>query len=119
MYSIQAFCALNVHALGCRSANRATLAAAAAPACRLNGPRQRTSYLSKMNRSMCLRLLSWLVVLTALAGSRVVRAEELTADQLAARVVRGNGFTWEGATTRLRMILIEQAGPRSERALEV
>jgi hypothetical protein len=68
---------------------------------------------------MCLRLLSWLVVLTALAGSRVVRAEELTADQLAARVVRGNGFTWEGATTRLRMILIEQSGPRSERALEV
>jgi len=72
-----------------------------------------------MNRSKGLRLLSWLAVLAALAGSGLAHAEELTADQLAARVVRGNGFTWEGAATRLRMVLIEQAGARSERALEV
>ena len=68
---------------------------------------------------MCARLLSWLTVLTVLAASGLARAEELTADQLAARVIRGNGFTWEGASTRLRMILIEQGGSRTERSLEV
>jgi hypothetical protein len=73
-----------------------------------------------MNRSTRLRLLSWLALFfLTLAGTPAVRAEEITADQLAARVVRGNGFTWEGASTRLRMVLIEQGGSRSERALEV
>jgi hypothetical protein len=68
---------------------------------------------------MCLRLLSWLAVLTMLAGNGVARAEELTADHIEYMVIRGNGFTWEGASTRLRMILIEQSGPRTERSLEV
>lgn len=63
-----------------------------------------------------------LVLTTALVlmlVSAAARAEDLSADQLAARVVRGSGFTWEGATTRLRMILIDKAGQKSERSLEV
>ena len=62
-------------------------------------------------------VLTTILVLTLV--SAVGRAEELTADQLAARVVRGSGFTWEGAETRLRMILIDKAGQKTERALEV
>jgi hypothetical protein len=64
-------------------------------------------------------LLSCFVALVVLALPGLALADELTADQLAARVVRGNGFTWEGATTRLRMVLIDQGGQRSERSLEV
>ncbi|HEX4339351.1 MAG TPA: outer membrane lipoprotein-sorting protein [Polyangiaceae bacterium] len=70
-----------------------------------------------MNRSKWLLSCLALVALIAVPGS--VRADELTGDELAARVVKGNGFTWEGATTRLRMVLIDQGGQRSERALEV
>jgi hypothetical protein len=70
-----------------------------------------------MNRLKWLLSFWVAVLLTALPGFAL--AEDLTADQLAARVVRGNGFTWEGATTRLRMVLIDQGGQKSERALEV
>jgi hypothetical protein len=64
-------------------------------------------------------LLGSLISITVLAAPGVASAEDVTADQLASRVVRGNGFTWEGATTRMRMVLIDQGGGRSERALEV
>lgn len=70
-----------------------------------------------MNRSKW--LLSCLIALAVLALPGFAFADDITADQLAARVVKGNGFTWEGATTRLRMVLIDAGGQRSERALEV
>ena len=34
-------------------------------------------------------------------------------------MVRGNGFTWEGAHTRLRMTLVDDRGQKSERVLDV
>ena len=46
-------------------------------------------------------------------------AEDLSADQIAAKIIRGNGFTWEGAHTRLRMTLTDDKGQKSERALDV
>jgi hypothetical protein len=46
-------------------------------------------------------------------------AQSLTAEQVAARIVRGNGFTWDGAKTRLRMVLIDAKGGKKERALDV
>ena len=64
-------------------------------------------------------LLSCLVALAMTALASAAHADDITADQLAERVVKGNGFTWEGATTRMRMVLIEPGGQRSERALEV
>ena len=71
-----------------------------------------------MNRSKW--LLSCLVALAVMALCGLSLADDnITADELAARVVKGNGFTWEGATTRLRMVLIDANGQRSERALEV
>ena len=70
-----------------------------------------------MNRSKW--ILSCWVALALLLVPGLSHAEEITADQLAARVVKGNGFTWEGATTRLRMVLIDAGGQRSERSIEV
>jgi hypothetical protein len=55
----------------------------------------------------------------ALSLATPARAEELSADQIAAKMVRGNGFTWEGAKTKLRMVLIDSKGSKSERSLEV
>ena len=54
----------------------------------------------------------------ALSFARPAAAEELTADQLAARLIQGSGFTWEGAKTNLRMVLRDSKG-ESERKLEV
>lgn len=70
-----------------------------------------------MNRSKW--LLSCCIALAVMVLPGFAFADDLTADQLAARVVKGNGFTWEGATTRLRMVLIDAGGQRSERAIEV
>jgi hypothetical protein len=63
----------------------------------------------------------WLATLTsALLLSLATPAHaDPTANDIAARLVRGNGFSWEGARTRLRMVLIETNGQRSERTLEV
>lgn len=70
-----------------------------------------------------------LCVLAAVAGPAglpgAARAESLpaapalTAEQVAARIVRGNGLTWEGAKTRLRMVLIDPKGGKKERSLDV
>ncbi|HEX7672348.1 MAG TPA: outer membrane lipoprotein-sorting protein, partial [Polyangiaceae bacterium] len=54
-----------------------------------------------------------------LGSTRPAAAEDLSADQIAAKIIRGNGFTWEGAHTRLRMTLIDDKGQKSERALDV
>lgn len=60
-------------------------------------------------------------LLAAVILSSVVpaAAEELSADQIAAKIIRGNGFTWEGAHTRLRMTLTDNKGQKSERTLDV
>jgi Outer membrane lipoprotein-sorting protein len=60
-------------------------------------------------------LLGALTLLTAAPG----RAEDLSADQIAAKIIRGNGITWEGAHTRLRMVLTDTKGEKSERSLDV
>jgi hypothetical protein len=50
-----------------------------------------------------------------------VRADDssLTADQIAAKVVRSDTFSWEGARTRVRMVLIDANGGKQERAMDV
>jgi hypothetical protein len=50
------------------------------------------------------------------------RAEDdssLSADAIASKVVRTDTFTWEGARTRVRMVLVEASGSKQERAMEV
>lgn len=76
------------------------------------------------------RLSTSLVALAALASggafaaviayAPAVAAEDaLSADDIAQRIVRGNGFTWEGAKTKLRMIVSEANGEKKEREMEV
>jgi hypothetical protein len=64
-------------------------------------------------------LFSCFLAFVVMALPALSFADDLTADQLAERVVKGNGFTWEGASTRLRMVLIDAGGQRSERSIEV
>lgn len=58
---------------------------------------------------------------TALSSSPLARAQadSLTADAIAKRTLRADAFTWEGARTRLKMLLIAKDGKRKERAMEV
>ncbi|MBM4363750.1 MAG: outer membrane lipoprotein-sorting protein [Deltaproteobacteria bacterium] len=71
--------------------------------------------------NVVLRLAASLALVAgALVSSAPAHAEEgPTAEQIAARMVRGTGFQWEGAKTRLRMVLVDAGGARSERMLEV
>lgn len=43
----------------------------------------------------------------------------LTADAIANKVVRTDAFSWEGARTRVRMVLTDEGGSKQERAMEV
>jgi hypothetical protein len=59
-----------------------------------------------------------------LVASPIVHADgsEPTADEIAARMVRGDAFSWEGARTRVRMQLIEDSskpGQVRERAMDI
>ena len=44
---------------------------------------------------------------------------ELSADAIAQRTLRADAFAWEGAKTRLKMVLVGADGRRQERAMEV
>lgn len=69
-----------------------------------------------MKRFLAALLASVIVSLAALGPAH---AEDLTADQIATKMVKGNGLGWEGAKTRLRMVLIDDKGQKSERSIEV
>ena len=55
------------------------------------------------------------------AASVKVRADDsaLSADAIAAKAVRTDAFSWEGARTRVRMVLTDEKGSKQERAMEV
>lgn len=61
-----------------------------------------------------------LAAATLLLAVSAVRADDasLSADQIAAKVVRSD-FSWEGARTRVRMMLIDANGGKQERAMDV
>lgn len=63
--------------------------------------------------------LGLLVGALLFAASPSAYAEDLSADQIAAKIIRGNGITWEGAHTRLRMVLTDAKGEKSERSIDV
>src|SRR5690349_15577241 len=55
-----------------------------------------------------------------LTQSSLAHAEDgPSANDIAARIIRGNGLTLDGAHTKLRMILKDAKGEVSERALDV
>jgi hypothetical protein len=51
--------------------------------------------------------------------SRVASAQELSAEDIANKAVRTDAFAWEGARTRVRMVLMDAAGSKQERAMDV
>jgi hypothetical protein len=69
------------------------------------------------------QVLAALLVVWALFGVSVPRVDAddstLTANAIAAKVVRTDAFSWEGARTRARMVLTEANGDKRERAMEV
>lgn len=69
--------------------------------------------------AVCLALASTGVFAEVSLYSARAVAEELSADDIAQRIVRGNGFSWEGAKTKLRMIVAEPNGDKKEREMEV
>lgn len=46
-------------------------------------------------------------------------AQEPTADEIAARMIRGDAFAWEGSRARVRMVLSDKGGKKQERSMEV
>jgi hypothetical protein len=72
-------------------------------------------------RTLRARVLAFLVVLavaTPLVGAQAT-AQDLSADDIAKKMLRADAFAWEGAKTKLRMVLEGADGKRQERALEV
>lgn len=62
-----------------------------------------------------------IVALSAVLGAKAVRADadSPTADEIAKRILRADAFAWEGAKTRVRMVLFSPDGKRQERSIEV
>ena len=79
-----------------------------------------------MHRSVLiptLTLIALQLLAPALPGrfGSVARADNdgLSADDIARKTLRADSFAWEGARTRLRMILLAPDGKRQERSMEV
>src|SRR4051812_23331092 len=73
-----------------------------------------------MQRAATLLSLTLIQLCAAPIASRT-RADDskLSADDIANRTLRADAFAWEGARTRLHMILLNPDGKRQERSVEV
>ena len=54
-----------------------------------------------------------------LGSAAVAQSKELTAEDIASRMQRGDAFGWEGSKTRLRMVLTDKNGKKKERLMEI
>lgn len=74
-------------------------------------------------RSAGMRRISWVLVVFLCSSTALpaLAAEDdaLSADEIARKTLRADAFGWEGAKTRLRMVLTAADGKRQERAMEV
>jgi len=66
-----------------------------------------------------MRRLLWLSCGLCLVFSAYARADNLSADDIARKMLRSDAFGWEGAKTRIRMALVEPDGKRKERHMEI
>ncbi len=63
-----------------------------------------------------------LVMLGLALVARTAKADPtdgLTGEQIAARIVQGSAFDWDGAKTRMKMTLVAKDGGKRERALDI
>jgi outer membrane lipoprotein-sorting protein len=51
--------------------------------------------------------------------SKADPTDGLTGEQIAARIVQGSAFDWDGAKTRMKMTLVAKDGGKRERAMEI
>lgn len=58
-------------------------------------------------------------LLALLASPGLAQEPALSADEIARKTLRADAFAWEGAKTRLRMVLLGKDGKRQERSMEV
>jgi hypothetical protein len=58
-------------------------------------------------------------LLGLLVSRGLAQTPDLSADEIARKTLRADAFAWEGAKTRLRMILLSKDGRRQERSMEV
>ncbi|HEY2735045.1 MAG TPA: outer membrane lipoprotein-sorting protein [Polyangiales bacterium] len=73
-----------------------------------------------MERAIKLRALA-IALSIALCRLSVAHADDaaLTADDIAAKIVRSDAFAWDGARSKVRMVLVEPNGEKRERAMDV
>jgi hypothetical protein len=65
-------------------------------------------------------LLRWMLAFAVWMVAFPVAAEpELSADEIARRIVKSDGFSWDGAESRLKMVLVAASGETRERVLDV
>jgi hypothetical protein len=67
----------------------------------------------------CSHLVITALLVAWLGLAARAQAQEPTADQIASRMVRSDAFTWEGARTRMRMLLTEEDGKQRERVMDI
>ena len=65
--------------------------------------------------------MAGLALVAALVQTELARADDsqLSADDIAAKIVRSDAFSWEGARTKVRMVLVEAGGDKKERVMDV
>jgi hypothetical protein len=76
---------------------------------------------SPSSRAFARRFIALVLALacaTHLVGAQAT-AQDLSADDIAKKMLRADAFAWEGAKTKLRMVILGADGKRQERALEV
>lgn len=68
-----------------------------------------------------LRIGLQLAVLVASLGGALgaAHADGPSADDIAKKIVRTDAFAWDGARTRIRMVLVDPSGSKQERAMDV
>jgi hypothetical protein len=59
------------------------------------------------------------LALALLALAPVAHAGELSADDIAKKIVDDGGFNWDGAESRIRMVLVDPSGDKRERVMDV
>lgn len=67
----------------------------------------------------CMRALAFTSCLVLASLAHADAPASPTADEIASRMVRGDAFAWEGARTRVRMLLTDADGSSKERAMDI
>jgi len=80
-------------------------------------PSQMSSYTSKARAHNLVQAAVSTLVCALLCTA--ASAQELSADDIAKRMIRGDAFAWEGAKSSIRMVLIDKKGKRKQRTMEI